>query len=82
MKNSESVLDIDRINWRKYPNPITHKELLTMMENKKLNPKMYYLLSDFQNPWEVTWGDEPMYYEDQYTEINEVEHLCGKRNAM
>jgi hypothetical protein len=65
-------LDIDRINWRKYPNPITYSELLALIENEKLNPKMYYILSDFQNPWEVTWKEEPFLYEDKYVEINEV----------
>jgi hypothetical protein len=30
---------------------------------------MYYLITDFQNPWEVTWADEPVFYEDQFVEI-------------
>ena len=53
-----------------------------MIEGKSLNPKMYYTLTDFQNPWEVTWSGEPFLYEDKYETIEEVEHLCGKRNAM
>lgn len=80
--DQDSILEVDRIVWRKYPNPITYEELQKMIETKTLSPKMYYLLTDFQNPWEVSWDNEPMYYEDQYTEINEVEHLSGLRNAM
>lgn len=82
INDQDSILEIDRIIWRKYPNPITYGELQKMIETKTLSPKMYYLLTDFQNPWEVSWDDEPMYYEDQYTEINEVKHLSGLRNAM
>lgn len=80
--DQDSILEIDRIFWRKYPNPITYKELQETIENKALNPKMYYLLTDFQNPWEVSWDNESMYYEDQYTKINEEDHLSGLRNAM
>lgn len=80
--DQDSILEIDRIIWRKYPNPITYGELQKMIETKTLSPKMYYLLTDFQNPWEVSWDNEPMYYEDQYTEINKVKHLSGLRNAM
>lgn len=80
--NQDSILEIDRIIWRKYPNPITYKELQEMIKTKTLNPKMYYLLTDFQNPWEVSWDNESMFYEDQYAEINKVKHLSGLRNAM
>ena len=81
INQDKAILDVDIVNWRDYPNPIKYSELLALINSKTLNPKMYYLLTDFQNPWEVTWEDEPFYYEDQYEEINSVEHLKGKRNA-
>lgn len=77
-----STLEIDHLDWRKYPIPITYKELQEKIFNKRLVPKMYYLLTDFQNPWEVTWEDEPIYYEDQYTKINNQEYLSAYRNAL
>lgn len=77
-----SVLEIDYIKWRKYPIPITYSELISNMEKKTLSPKMFYLITDFQNPWEVTWGSESVYYENKYAEINGVKHLCGVRNMM
>lgn len=81
INQDKAILDVDIVNWRDYPNPIKYSELLALINSKTLNPKMYYLLTDFQNPWEVTWEDEPFYYEDQYEEINSVKHLKGKRNA-
>lgn len=78
----ESTLEVDNIIWRNYPIPVTFSEMDSMIKEKKLKPKMWYNITDFQNPWEVTWKDEPMYYEDQYTDIEEKPHLCGKRNAM
>lgn len=78
----ESTLEIDNIIWRNYPIPITFSELDSMIKEERLKPKMWYNITDFQNPWEVTWKDEPIYYEDQYTDIEEKPHLCGKRNAM
>lgn len=77
-----STLEIDYIKWRKYLIPLTYSELVSNMENKTLSPKMFYLITDFQNPWEVTWNTEPMYYENEYEEINGINQLCGVRNAM
>lgn len=82
IRNDLSTLEIDNIIWRKHPTPITYSELELKIKNKELAPKLYYMITDFQNPWEVSWDDEPLYYEDQYTEINEVKHLSGLRNAM
>lgn len=82
IEDDKSILEIDMINQRIYPWPITHVKLLSMIENKQLNPKMYYIITDFQNPWEVTWNTEPTYYVDTYTEIEKVEHLSGLRNMM
>lgn len=82
IEDGKSILEIDMINQRIYPWPITHVKLLSMIENKQLNPKMYYIISDFQNPWEVTWDSEPTYYVDNYVKIEEVEHLSGIRNMM
>lgn len=78
----KAVLDVDIINWRDYPNPIKYSELSALINSKTLNPKMYYLITDFQNPWEVTWNGEPLYYEDQYTKVKEEEYLSKHRNAL
>lgn len=80
--NGLSTLEIDNIVWRKHPTLITYAELIKKIENKQLAPKLYYQITDFQNPWEVTWESEPVYYEDEYQEINSVKHLKGVRNAM
>lgn len=77
-----SVFEVDYIDQRKYPMPITYAEIIAKIENKQLSPKMYYLITDFQNPWEVTWDNEYTYYEDQYSDINGTEYLCGIRNMM
>lgn len=81
MDNNKSIFEIDIIKQREYPEHITYSKLETLIIDKQLQPKKYYLITDFQNPWEVTWEDEPFYYEDQYEEINSVKHLKGKRNA-
>lgn len=75
----ESVLEIDNIIWRKHPIPITFKELYEKINDHTLIPKMYYLITDFQNPWEVTWENEPLFYEDYYDEQG---RLAGKRNSQ
>ncbi len=81
MDNNKSIFEIDIIKQREYPEYITYNKLETLIIDKQLQSKKYYLITDFQNPWEVTWEDEPFYYEDQYEEINSVKHLKGKRNA-
>ena len=82
MFNGESYLEVDHVIQRKDTLLLTHQELLSFIKNKTLVPKKYYIIEDFQNPWEVSWGNEPIYYENQYTEINGVQHLSGIRNAM
>lgn len=81
MDNNKSIFEIDIIKQREYPEYITYNKLETLIIDKQLQSKKYYLITDFQNPWEVTWEDEPFYYEDQYEEINSIKHLKGKRNA-
>ena len=82
MDKGYSVLEIDYIKWRKYPMPIKHAELLKKIEYKELNPKMYYNITDFQNPWQVTWSEEPFLYDNTYEEINKINHLSGVENAL
>lgn len=86
IKNGKSYLEIDKIIERDDKGAslieVTYSELEQLIIDSKLSPKSYYLITDFQNPWEVTWENEPMYYEDQYTEINGKQQLSGIRNAM
>lgn len=86
IKNGKSYLEIDKVIERDDKGAslieVTYSELEQLIIDSKLSPKSYYLITDFQNPWEVTWEDEPMYYEDQYAEINGKQRLLGIRNAM
>ena len=65
------TLVVDNIDWKNYPIPVTYNEFLQKIETEELNPMMYYLITDFQNPWEVSWEDEPLYTENQYLEIKD-----------
>lgn len=86
IKNGKSYLEIDKVIERDDKGAslieVTYAELEQLIIDSKLSPKSYYLITDFQNPWEVTWENEPMYYEDQYVEINGKQQLSGIRNAM
>lgn len=86
IKNGKSYLEIDKVIERDDKGAslieVTYSELEQLIIDSKLSPKSYYLIMDFQNPWEVTWENEPMYYEDQYVEINGKQQLSGIRNAM
>ena len=82
MKDGESYLEIDHIIQRKDTMLITHSDLLNMIKNESLVPKKYYIIEDFQNPWEVSWPTEPLHYKDYYIEYNGEKKLGGIRNAM
>ena len=82
IENGLSTLEIDNLVQRRYPLHITYAKLMDMIEKNKLSNKMYYVITDFQNPWEVSWEEEPLYYEDQYTEIEGTQYISGIRNAM
>lgn len=80
----ESYLEVDNIIERnnKTTTKVTHSELLSLIESKKLMPKQYYIITDFQNPWEVSWEDEELFYEDTFEEINNISYQTGRQNAM
>ena len=82
VENEVSTLEIDNIIWRKHPTLITYKELRKRINEKTLAPKLYYLITDFQNPWEVSWDNEPLCYKDEYVEINGELRLSNIRNAL
>lgn len=82
IENGLSTLEIDNLVQRRYPLYITYQKLMDMINNKKLSPKMYYLIEDFQNPWEVSWEDESLYIQDEYVEINGTQYLSSIRNAI
>ena len=80
-KNGESFLEVDNIIWRNNTLLITYDSLMNKIKSETLEPSRYYIIQDFQNPWEVSWETEPLYYKDYYVEIESVPVLAGIRNA-
>lgn len=78
----KSILEIDTLKLRNYPEPITYNELVSLISESKLKPAKYYLLTDFQNPWEVSWPEESLYLEDKFEKVNGADVLTQKRNAL
>lgn len=56
MSKGETVLELDNLILRKgiVPQSLTHEELLDKIEDNELVANNYYIISDFQNEWELT----------------------------
>lgn len=79
MSKGESVLELDNLILRKgiVPQSLTHEELLDKIGDSKLATNNYYIISDFQNEWELTDPDNVIEEEESDGEESDEEEFDG-----
>lgn len=67
-----STLELDNLILRKgiTPKSLTHEELLSKINEEELTAGSYYIISDFQNEWELTTADNITGDEDTEEDID------------